>query len=70
MRFLRPTYLYIASPGSVVDSKRFLDILQRVELNDGDFNTELFKPGTSGETALYQRLMEDSNLDNQLPLIR
>lgn len=63
MRFLRPAYLHLSKPGPVVESERFLDLLKKVTLSDSDFNTETFKPGTSGETALFYRLIEQTGVD-------
>jgi len=65
MRFLRPAYLHISKPGPVVESKKFLELLQKVKLSDDDFNIENFKPGTSGETALLHRLIEQTGVDSK-----
>lgn len=37
----------------------FLNYLNRSTLDDGDFTSSKFAPGTSGETALYKKLRED-----------
>jgi hypothetical protein len=58
MRVFRPIYLYLAAPGDPVESKRFLEILRRIELTDQDFTVENFPPGTSGEAALTQDFLE------------
>jgi len=65
MRFLRPAYLYISKPGPIIEPKRFLDLLRKSKLDDADFNVENFKPGTSGETALYYRLLDETGVDPQ-----
>ena len=59
MRFLGPAYLAIVGSeiGSVPRRTAFENLLGRVELEDGDFNTETFPPGTSGESGLYGRLI-------------
>jgi hypothetical protein len=36
--------------------------LSRVKLDDGDFNVENFKPGTSGQSSLFQKVVADLNL--------
>jgi DGQHR domain-containing protein len=56
MRLLRPLYLHIAAPGDIPEIKDFAQILGRSNLRDEDFNTEEFKPGTSGETSMFYRL--------------
>lgn len=62
MRFLRPAYLYCTAPGTIVENKKFLAIFEKINLKDDDFSVERFKPGTGGETALYQDLMARSGL--------
>lgn len=64
MRLLRPAYLHLAKPGDVVQSGRFLTLLNKSKLKDDEFNTDKFKPGTSGELALYRDLMSDLNLSS------
>jgi DGQHR domain-containing protein len=63
MRFLRPAYLYLTSPGNVPAVDEFMKVLNKITLKDEDFNIENFKPGTSGEASLYRRLLEDSKLE-------
>lgn len=62
MRFLRPAYLYLCTPGSVPSRNDFFAIIQRIGLNDDDFNTDIFKPGTSGEPMLYRTLIDKSGI--------
>lgn len=62
MRLLRPAYLHLAKPGEVVGPGSFLTLLRKSRLEDKDFNTDNFKPGTSGELALYRSLLNDLNL--------
>ncbi|ASP70450.1 DGQHR domain-containing protein [Sinorhizobium meliloti] len=59
MRYLKPVYLHIAGNQRdvVPDSSQFSVYLRNVELGDDDFNTTVFKPGTSGESLLYRTLM-------------
>jgi DGQHR domain-containing protein len=63
MRYLRPAYLHITAPGPVIDTKDFLALLKKVRLADDDFTTENFKPGTSGETALLNCLIDNTGID-------
>jgi DGQHR domain-containing protein len=51
-------YLHVASPGQAVPPDRFVEIFKRSSLTDGDFNTERYKPGTSGEAKLRSDLTE------------
>jgi hypothetical protein len=62
MRFLRPAYRHIAMPGSVVKTDQFLTLFKKVTLRNDEFSTDNFKPGTSGETTLYYRLIGDTEI--------
>lgn len=62
MRFLRIAYLHLTKPGGVPSTAEFLKILNRVTLSDLDFNTDSFKPGTSGEAELYRVMLKESKL--------
>lgn len=63
MRLLRPMYLHIASPGEVPEAAQFARMFAMSGLQNTDFNIEEFKPGTSGETALYTRLRSELGLE-------
>ena len=58
MRFLKLVYLQIVGTeiGVVPSQKQFAASLRKVELDDDDFNTEVFPPGNSGEAGLYRYL--------------
>lgn len=62
MRFLRNAYLYLCSPGQIPTKDDFLKIFRRIDLADDYFNTDNFKPGSSGESELYRTLLKRSNL--------
>lgn len=62
MRLLRPTYLYLASPGEVPTKEAFLGLLEKSKLQDRDFSVDRFKPGTSGETLLFTTLVSELRL--------
>jgi hypothetical protein len=62
MRLLRPLYLQIADPGESVTVEDFFNYFLRSNLQDDDFVVDNFKPGTSGETALYRQLGEQLGL--------
>lgn len=52
-------YTHLAKPGDMVDAKRFLELFKRSTLKDSDFTVENFKPGTSGEAQLRNKLIEE-----------
>jgi len=51
-------YTSIAAPGQVPSASRFKEIIGKSTLKDRDFNTERYKPGTSGEAKLRNELVE------------
>ena len=62
MRLLRPMYLRVADPGQIVDKDAFAAEFAKSNLSDDDFTVDRYKPGTSGETALYHELKEQLRL--------
>lgn len=61
MRFLGPLYRsYDVHTGFTTDMA--LKVLQRVRLKDTDFTTENYKPGSTGESALYRELVAQSQV--------
>jgi len=62
MRFLLPAYLHLVGPGEVPTKSQFETVFQRIQMNDDEFNTDNFRPGTSGEVALYNALKAKSTI--------
>ena len=62
-RLLRPMYLYHSMGDEVVTRAQFMKFFGRVEMTDEDFTTDSFPPGTSGEAALFNRLMQETGLE-------
>lgn len=58
IRFLRDAYLQITTVPRVVSKEEFAKVFEKSALQDADFTTEKFVPGTSGSTALYRSLVE------------
>lgn len=65
MRLLRPAYRHFTTSEQDVSSDQFLELFTRVKLPDGEFNSERYKPGTSGETRLFKDLLEETGLDDE-----
>ena len=61
MSFLRPAYNELRHDDFVKMSS-FLELLKQVSLEDKDFNTQKYVPGSTGERALFHDLMEQTNL--------
>jgi hypothetical protein len=64
MRFLPNVYLSLGHD-TVFPTAEFKAVLDRVKLGDADFTPENFKPGTSGQAALYHKLAQDTKLDEE-----
>lgn len=62
MRFLRTAYLYLVGPGGVPTREQFETVFKRIQMNDDEFNTDNYKPGTSGEVALYNAFKAKSEM--------
>lgn len=63
MRLFKPAYLYWTAPGGMVDKEKFLRLFKASSLSDDDFNTNNFKPGSSGESELVRRLARELQLE-------
>ncbi len=63
VRFLRPAYLHLTSPGNVPSTKDFQVLFDKIQLSDSDFTVDTFKPGTSGSSELYRVLLRESGID-------
>lgn len=63
MRYLKDIYLFYNNMDQVLSIGEYLERLKPINLNDGDFTSETFKPGTSGETELYRQLRIQSGLN-------
>ncbi len=58
MRYLKDCYIFLRKKKPARED--FDRIFQAMEFSDDYFNTENFKPGTSGESALYRCFLESS----------
>lgn len=62
MRFLQPIYLRLTSPGNIPTIDEFLSVLNKIDMQDRDFDIDIYKPGSSGESKLYNDFIEKSKL--------
>ncbi len=58
MRLLRDCYNSVTTTPRIVTVEEFYPFFERVDLRDADFNTDNFKPGSSGASALYKALSQ------------
>lgn len=61
MRFFPLVYNLISAPGQIASVEDFKAIFDQSSLNDDDFVTSRYPPGTSGETKLFHDLAEMLN---------
>jgi hypothetical protein len=61
MRFLPLAYLTLGRD-TVIPTAEFKAIFDKVKLKDEDFTPDRFKPGTSGQKELYEKLQADTKI--------
>lgn len=62
MRFFKDAYLYFDRVGDIISKEEFFSIIDKITLNETDFNTQRYLPGTKGQSALYKDLKELSGI--------
>jgi len=67
MRFLPLAYLNLVEVDAVPTKEQFAALFKKIELKDEDFTPENFKPGTSGQAALYNKLTLDTRINEESP---
>ncbi|MDN7867107.1 DGQHR domain-containing protein [Burkholderia multivorans] len=63
MSFLRRVYVSLRHKSTVPSVEMFSEIFDRMDLQDGEFTTDHYPPGTSGESELRKTLLAQSKLD-------
>jgi DGQHR domain-containing protein len=61
MRLLPIVYNKLGGAGNIPSQKHFFEIISQIPLRDGEFTSERFIPGSSGEGGLYNQLLEGLN---------
>ena len=62
MRLLKPIYLHLVAPGEIPSVEQFSSIFNKISMND--FSSDTYKPGSSGESLLYNTLLTEASLQN------
>lgn len=62
MRFLKDAFFHIKDQGGTIGKPEFVNIFNSIDLNDSDFTTEKYIPGSSGQTTLYYDLISKSGI--------
>jgi DGQHR domain-containing protein len=69
MRVFKPLYLRLSKNTPVPTVAAYKEMLDKVALTDAEFNTDNFKPGTTGEAQLASQLLADMGLVPQMKLV-
>ena len=64
MRFMRVAYLSMGMADQVVNANDYDTIMRKIDIADGTFTPDKYLPGSSGERALFDELVEMSNLQD------
>lgn len=64
MKVLPRAHAYFSGPGQLVTATQYETLFDRVREDDGFFNVQEFRPGTSGESRLRRLLIEKMDLDS------
>lgn len=68
MRFLPLMYTWLEGPDTIPTVGQFMEVLYKFPFKDGEFTTENYPPGTSGETKLFRQLDLSLQKINQLSI--
>lgn len=69
MRALKPICNNLKPHKELPSKEQFDTFFSKVRLGDDDFTIDNFKPGTSGESLLFKKFIDDMGLANQKSLI-
>lgn len=61
MKFLRAVYIHLGAQ-RVPSMEEFLGVFAQIRLNDEDFNSDRYLPGSGGQSSLYKELLELSKI--------
>lgn len=62
MRFMRLAYLHCVAPGEVPSDKDFYDLFDKIKIDDKDFNTTRYSPGSSGQAQMFNDFVQLSGV--------
>lgn len=69
MRVLKPICTTLKPHKKLPLKEDFDAFFKKVKINDDEFNVDNYKPGTSGESLLFSKLVNDMELEDQKRLI-
>lgn len=56
MNFFKLAYLNFGTPGTIVPRQEYSQLLEKVKLDDKDFNRDRYLPGSGGQSKLFKDL--------------
>jgi DGQHR domain-containing protein len=62
MKFFKDSYTSINKPNQIITKEEFQAIFNVIDINEVDFNRDVYVPGSSGQGKLYKDLLEKSDL--------
>ena len=62
MRFFKHCYLSFHRIGEIISFEEFSSVFHLIDLPDGSFTPDRYKPGATGQNALYKELLSKSGL--------
>jgi len=63
IRFLKDAYIHIVKEPRVVRKKEFDELFERVRITEDELINTVYVPGSTGQGALYSRLILDSRME-------
>ena len=62
MKFFRDAYLSINETSEVPAKEQFIEIFDRINMDESEFTKDRFIPGTKWQSDLYKELLEKSGI--------
>ncbi len=66
MRFFADAYKSFQKEDEVISIDQFWEIFSRIDINEEDFTSDRYKPGSSGQSDLYRDLLSQSGIGTPL----
>ena len=63
MKFFRDCFMSFNKPNQLISKEEFSAIFEEIDINEEDFNRDVYVPGSSGQGTLYKDLLEKSGLN-------
>ena len=61
MKFFRDCFMSFNKPNQLISKEEFSAIFEEIDINEEDFNRDVYVPGSSGQGTLYKDLLADDD---------